>query len=132
MAIRNYWISTPKYSKPILSRRPARHKAGFHGYYLPHQADVDGDLKLVHLKEFDRTICMERELYKFNLAKQSHQSEIDKAFNIHIHQYEQNLKRGKVCQFALGCYATKYDKVFDNTGTIALEKIPEKFKLLPV
>jgi hypothetical protein len=57
----------------------------------------------------------------------AHQSELDKALNIHISGYEGLKAKGEMCRFAQGGYYTKYGPV-DNLGTVPLEEIPAQFR----
>jgi reversibly glycosylated polypeptide/UDP-arabinopyranose mutase len=125
---RHYWAPQAQYNKPCLSKVPTRHKPGFHNYYVPQSVGVDNNLFLLHLRDMDFQYCTQRERRKAELAKLSHQSEIDASYSAHLIAYEKRLQKGEVCQFSIGVYLTKYKNAYDNTGRIVLERIVDKWQ----
>ena len=71
-------------------------------------------------------------VYRFQLIQRAHQSELDKAFNLHISGYRDLDKKGVVCQFGKSTYYRKLNGATDNTGMINLEPIPARWSKVPM
>lgn len=123
---RNFWLRHPRYDKPILSKVLIRYKPGQHTAYLPSFISQDENLFLLHMQYVDKEYCMMREEHKYNLALQMPNLDRSLGFNIHIFQYPQLLKSGKLCKQARASYDEDSELAFDSGGE-RLEKIPAAF-----
>jgi hypothetical protein len=126
---RNYWAVQPKYSKPILSKIPARHYPGFHNLYYPKPVKLDNKLILLHLRDMDLEFCKQREHSKAMIAQNtSFQSELNKGLSFHLSHYQEKLAKGEVCQYSLCKYFMNNQTVYDNTMEFVMSRIPPRYK----
>jgi hypothetical protein len=123
---RHFWVDQQQYYKPVLSKIPTRHKAGFHRYYFPIKVATESSMYLLHLREVDEQFCLIREKHKYELIQHGHQSETT-SLNGHISSYERKLKNGELCQFARGKYDVIDDRFYDGTSRIGLSEMDPKW-----
>jgi hypothetical protein len=131
---RHYWAIQPTYSKPVLNRIPVRHYPGFHNLYFPKgQLKLDKHLILLHLRDVDRDFCLQREYMKAMIVQNtSFQSELQKGLSTHLVHYQEKLKRGEVCQYALCKYFLENQTVYDNTMSFQMSKVPPRYKQVEI
>ena len=126
---RRYWAPVAKYSKPLLTKIPIRYRPGFHNNFIGPMVMQDAELYLVHLRSADYMFCLDHERAKYETSKRMHESEKMAGYNDHITKFEQMMKSGNVCAFAVGCFIGPWignkTALFDTTGHVRLELMDE-------
>ena len=64
MLQRHFWVKTPQWNKPLLTKNNLLYVPDFHNNKGP-AIDVDTKLRLIHLHSADSNYCHEREYKKY-------------------------------------------------------------------
>jgi hypothetical protein len=123
---RSYFRRDKVYNKPLITKYTLRYKPGFHHLFQSKRIETDGELFMLHLRSFDHTFCMKRELAKFNLTKFMKPEELSRGYAMHWRYFEKRKKSGELCQFASLCFTGPMlgsnTHIMDGTYTVEMEK----------
>ena len=145
---RHFAAENRYYDKALITKVPLDYRPGFHKLYdmkLDNKINVDEQLIMFHLSNFDKDWCMGRMKYKGSLTARMKPEDANGGYADHWKRISADMKKGLLCRYAVSCLieVPKGEKgsfhvgdnnskvkylAWDNLGQVPMWRIPDYWR----